>query len=411
MRFFRARRDRLALLSIVAVALLLSSPAAVAFMQNGPLTPDGHEFITLLGGNRAGAPTNEPQENEITGPRAACRTCDQHGTKNWRLWSAIMGQRWADTGGYSAVWGKIPGQNNCFIEVSQDSDFAQYTHALRRKHETDADGNKCANVGMRQRMLKTFLRAVHTPDSETIWFTDGGATTLSFKANKAYFMLGLAIHALEDSFSGEHTERTQDLMKIKTHKTYVGTPNVPEHRHDFGGANIPSKFDKSHGDNPFTNGEKAEPNLKPTAAKAVEATKEFFEAFKQARDRNNKTDTAAIFRAFALKWLDLETANDATVQQCRQTARQANPGGTGRDSWVHSTEQDACLDQNPALDDIMEKEYPAYCRTNCSDGNVGKAVDSTKLAGCLSACCVASPLQCMRGEGRDFTPCVQACHN
>src|SRR5262249_15544836 len=153
------------------------------------------------------------------------------------------------------------------------------------------------------------------------------------KANKAYFLLGNAIHALEDSFSSEHTQRTgANLAKIREHKTYVGTPNVPEHRHDFGGTpEIPARFDKRHGDKPYTRGNKAEASLKDTARAAVVATKEFFEAFQQARAPGAAIGN--IFQAFATKWLDLENGNDATLAQCRHLAHQANPNGAGLDYW------------------------------------------------------------------------------
>ncbi len=176
----------------------------------------GHEFLVVTGAHYlSDGQFAEPgwANNQITGPTASCRKCDQFDTNNWRTWSLVQGNRWADIGGYSVI-----GSGECFHAAVQDSDGVQYQHALRKRCDVGIRGLVRAHAGTVALIRDRFMRAV-TAASEPVWFSDGGMVSLRYKAHRPTFLLGMAIHALQDTFSTEHTFRSGDwhaLIDMKT---------------------------------------------------------------------------------------------------------------------------------------------------------------------------------------------------
>ena len=87
----------------LSLSLTLLAGSVSAFIQKAPVTPVGHEWLTV---NAAAAIENDFTElrassNEVT-RHVGCWTCDQYGTNSLRVWSATMGQRWVDIMGFRA---------------------------------------------------------------------------------------------------------------------------------------------------------------------------------------------------------------------------------------------------------------------------------------------------------------------
>jgi len=145
--------------------------------------------------------------------------------------SAIMGVRWADLMGFRA--GPLfPAQQRCLSAVAQDNEDVQYDHALRRRDEKGPAGGLRAIAGIRQRLLTRFTKAA-TADDAIIDVADGGGQQDHYKVIRSYFLLGRAMHIVQDSFSTIHTQRAgQGFEQLVQVNSYVCTPDAPPHPHE-----------------------------------------------------------------------------------------------------------------------------------------------------------------------------------
>jgi hypothetical protein len=291
---------------VVLAGVLLGGPAR-AFTVKALTQSVGHEFITVEGGHRAGGWFSNPASNQVTGERASCRAlCDKYDTRNFQVWSAAMGNRFADVNGWNVIT-----DGGCFDATAQSSDWVQYPHFLRKKTDTGSEGARRAARGGVDYIKTWFLRAASARE-ESLWIRDGGGSVLRFKVLRPPFYLGIALHALQDSFSDEHTVRTADLKKIVDVKTFVETPSVQRHacpkrksdKDKFTILTFMGQKGRRHGDHAFVSGTRnAVEELKPTARAAMLATRDLFRAFQQAREARGRAE--ALWAKFEKEWLGL----------------------------------------------------------------------------------------------------------
>jgi hypothetical protein len=294
------------------VFAVLAASSAWGFTQKSPITPIGHEKLIVLAAGSAGGSFAEPSVNQIDSPTAGCRWCDRYDTANWKTWSAVMGNRWADIGGYDvpremALANLRHWSTDCFDAVVQDSNAVQFQHSLRQRCDFGMAGFTKTLAGTSALIHDRFVLAVRSAEG-AMWFRDGGTLMVPYKADRPYFLLGLAIHALQDTFSEEHTERTADWSRIRNFKTWVASQAPTPIRHAREGLSADSfKFDSFpkqtpnalHGDNILT----PYPNfaLKPSATQAIAATGDLIHAFEAARRSPGTTET--VWAQFQAKWL------------------------------------------------------------------------------------------------------------
>lgn len=323
----------------------------------------GHCYITHWAGVAAGGMFAEPTTGQVDVPTAACgATCDSHGTKNWNTWSAVMGQRWLDLGGFNAVKqvGRkdvIGQKSDCFEATMQDADDVQYAHALRRRCDSGGAGLRRAYDGLVEFIHKRFLASVDAPDGP-MWFRDGGTSVEFRKANRPAFLLGLALHALQDSFSEEHTTRTADWHSLADIKTYVDTPGVARH------ADVkkdPGKFlggdetslNLNNGDYAWTTLPlKVGSPLKPAAKQALDASKDLMVKFEAARKSPGQKE--ALWRDFVINWLRF--APSASAASSPEPNPKCASDTKDTEKW-----RTACIKKIGREQGIGDIDYPRFC--------------------------------------------------
>lgn len=371
--------------------------ASSAFTQKSPLTSVGHEDLVVEGARRANGWFREPSENQVTGVTASCRTCDQYETKNFKTWSAVMGNRWTDIGGYSVITNA-----KCFNATVQDSDGIQYQHALRKKCDVGPGGLARAHRGTVEVIKDRFMRAVAATD-DSLWFRDGGTIVLRFKANRPSFMLGMSIHALQDSFSEEHAVRDSTWHHMTDLKTYVETLHDARHaeykyadqhfkfKPGIGSLHFPNEH---HGDYPFkTMFSNAYNNLKPSAVAAVAATADLMKAFEAARLAPHEKDR--LFAQFEQNWLRLVPSAAANAPQAADPACSSPTGSYGSGASTDATwltterERTACLHESgvephlaPGNLHATVSDYPKFCwpADTCKEDSFGNFRDAVTRA-------------------------------
>jgi hypothetical protein len=288
----RWRRLGLSVLAGTAAVVASHNHEAEAFSQSSPVTPPGHERITVKGAEMSGLAQLNPEGSEI-GYANNCidSACDTHSTNSDRVWSAVIGQRWTDLMGFYKVE-----QSKCFDAVAQNNEDVQYDHFLRKTRD-DKFGAGASNAyqGSVARFKWLFLQAVAADDS-LILAQDGGGTQLTVHVKKAYFMFGRAVHILEDSFSPEHVTRDPKTGMILDVLSYTTTPDASYHTHD-----SPFWGKKTDADVIFTNGYGG--TLNAPAVMAVSAMSDLWNAFEQAHARPTDTNNATTqLNAFVSKW-------------------------------------------------------------------------------------------------------------
>lgn len=255
--------------------------ASVPFTQASPVTPGGHEVITVRAADSLRDSRLRPRDLEIDS-RVGCVACDRYATRSLLVWSTVMGQRWVDIMGFRAG-PTFPAQERCLNAVAQDPDDVQYDHFLRRRGDEGERGRIRAIAEATARFRTYFVNAVLTPSDQLIDFVDGGATQVAFKARRGAFLFGRAAHLFQDSFSAAHAVRLeQDGYRIVHDiKTYVCTSGAPVHPHVspvdlvLGRVTYDAAPDVIWTD-------KAETDLKPTAKAAVSAMADLWRAFLSA---------------------------------------------------------------------------------------------------------------------------------
>jgi len=202
------------------------------------------------------------------------------------VFDAIVGERWVDLAGYN-----IAGLNTkkWWDAAAQEPPEIQYDHFMRRYDDVGGDGGVNSARDSAQRFVEYFVKAATSPPMEILVY-DGGASSDPVSVDRAYFLFGRAVHLFEDSFSSEHTVRTDtdNFIRVRQVKSYLCALGSEQHTHkinailDFSSGDviwkqtIRSRFD------PTWSAYKAS-NMKPVALTAVEATKDLWAAFIRAR--------------------------------------------------------------------------------------------------------------------------------
>jgi len=351
----RSLRHPARLLWVLAIGLATAS--SEAFSQK-PLK-EGHDLLTVNAAQATGGVFTEPPafqrypngstrpNTEVDKQTAGCSVCDTYNTRSWKTWSAVMGNRWTDLGGY-----RIETSDACFQATMQDSDDVQYSHALRRRGDIGPSGVRRTHDGTVAFIQNRFMQAVREPEG-AMSFRDGGVSERIYKANAPYFILGIALHALQDSFSEEHTVRSADWHKVRDYKTYVGTPGATSHaKHK----TSPDKFHElikptaTNGDFVFASDSSSV--LKPSAQHAVLASSDLMSAFDSAR--RTPSQAAQLWVGFASKWLQF----DPVPATCSSTTDSCPPDGPPKgDVETLRKKCIATAGREPRLD----TDYPRFC--------------------------------------------------
>lgn len=272
---------------------LKKSKAKATAQQQSPVTRSGHELLTRLAGERA--LDGVKQKLPLTGDSRCKRSSCSYGSEHHSVFSAIMGVRWADLMGFRA--GPLfPAQQRCLSSVAQDNEEVQYDHALRMRTDAGPVGGLHAIEGIRQRLTERFVAAV-VADDDAIDIADGGAAQDHFRVMRSFFLLGRALHIVQDSFSTYHMARVApSFREITQVNSYVCTAGAPQHPHDLPGVlDLITKGDSSNGDAIRRSGcnQDTLACLKSEYVASVDASAQLWQAFTRA------TSNAASDRAQA----------------------------------------------------------------------------------------------------------------
>jgi hypothetical protein len=298
----------------MGLAALIARPAPVAgFTQSGAavsggaLFPMGHEWLIRMAAlellSRAGG-AQEPGDPEdprrhwtrglaknldLTTAKAELARVQRDGKEDERyrstygaVYAAIIGERWVDLGGFN--FAKAKGSKiDCLDHVTQQPAELQSDHFLRRHDDVGGAGGVAALARSRVRFMARFLEAALAPRGLlSVW--DGGAERAQLTVDRNYFLLGVAMHTLQDSFSSEHTVRLPEdnYERLRQVKSYLCSAGSEQHTHD----NL-EVIAYTSGDVIWKEGSRLDAgwesfkasNLKPASLVAVEATKDVWAAF------------------------------------------------------------------------------------------------------------------------------------
>jgi hypothetical protein len=307
----------------VVAALLLIAPHGMAFSQKSPATPMGHEYLTAVAttntrfsfrhqqcGSAAASkcrtdfvaqrlaalhPAFDPLKKPI--PESSRSSAKHYGAASFAAYSAVIGQRWVDLMGFPVgFWEVRDDATACWDAIVQANDAIQYDHFLRRSTDIGDTGRVRAMEGAAARFRRYFIEAVRARDGE-INVRDGGLKTGIVTVSRPFFMLGFAIHLLQDSFSAEHAVRSSDFAKVRDIKSYICHPDAPGHTH----SNPLPTAAASHGDIIVSSRDDAlsiTPSnkalvLRDSASAAMAATYHTFLAFVRARANASTPEAAA----------------------------------------------------------------------------------------------------------------------
>ena len=255
--------------TVALIALLaspLSSPPALAFTQSGAGfgaflsgIPIGHEWLTRRSffefvkpdplflddqkdprkswtkGKAQNLNVSDPgSQAEIARITAASQKVNdgRYFSVYDAVYSAIIGERWVDIGGFNVVFAK-GGTVDCFNGVAQNPDELQYDHYLRAQNDTGGAGGVTAATQANARFVTYFVNAAMAYQQRALVWDGGGVSSL-VEVDLNYFMMGRAAHLLQDSFSLEHAVRVADdnYTTLRQVKSYVCTAGSEQHGHD-----------------------------------------------------------------------------------------------------------------------------------------------------------------------------------
>lgn len=193
----------MAVIALGILALAAGPRVGASFTQSGVstafgnLVPMGHEWITrlaaleLLGGDPIMRPDpDDPRRSwrqgrarnpdlsdayarlEATRIRAGASPDRQYESAYRLVFAAIIGQRWADIGGFNVAKAQL-GSYNCHDAVTQQPAEIQYDHFMRRYDDRDAVGGINAAKRSRERFMEYFVSAAMAPATTMIAW-DGG---------------------------------------------------------------------------------------------------------------------------------------------------------------------------------------------------------------------------------------------
>src|SRR5471030_1048902 len=196
-----------ALFTMLAACSLATN--AHAFSQSSPVTPIGHEWLTVapalellkepldakeLAAHEGHAVEGTDAEQESKELIAALAKYQEHGAqfteaeanllksvkgtmsgehygaRHYAIWSAAMGQRWVDIGGFRIT---APHGKKCWDAITQAQAHVQASHFLRRFDEEGGPGALHAIKAAQGRLQLGFLAAATAKDGD-IEFWDGG---------------------------------------------------------------------------------------------------------------------------------------------------------------------------------------------------------------------------------------------
>lgn len=382
-------KRKICLLTILLVAVM---GTAWASSQRSIITPSGHEWITAVAGREAlGDPSiwsslEDDPRKVATFPRSIAPPLPPDVVARMRaqtvpnadpnhyyyagyksVFSAVVGQRWVDIGGFNVsnalAWDKtkvgvalnlVNGgpdayAKGCFDPVAQLPDDIQEDHFLRTWNQTGFEGIQTAAIESRDRFITYFVAAADAPAGDMkVW--DGGTWAESAVVDRQYFLLGRALHLLQDSYSQDHTDRPElrgapdDRVVFGIH-SYACTMQSDQHPH-YGFVAFTSGNWETMGDiiwkartQPYSPG-----NVKVMPMEAIEASKEAFIYFTMAINepdplsRHNKAVSYA--REITAHYLRL----DQNGAQALFASRNASPpAGYVKDAAT----QQACLENLP----------------------------------------------------------------
>ncbi|MBI3074456.1 MAG: hypothetical protein HYY84_20280 [Deltaproteobacteria bacterium] len=315
---------------LAVVVPCLFTTQALAFSQRSPITPIGHEWLTVQAAkNVAREPEFQvlnPPKNEVTKSTAECASAScQYDTNSHKVWSAVMGQRWVDIMGFSVLL-----QGICFDAVAQLNADVQLDHFLVERDTTTPEKRRDALRRANARLRAYFISAAGATD-KILWFADGGAATTHHKAIFSYFAFGRAVHLFQDAFSLEHADRrpsnvAQDSYRtVYDIKSYVCTPGAGWHQHVVAGGppsvmGIREDRYGAHGDVIWLTptAAKTEANLKPHAVVALRATEDLWRAFMRAHTA--RADPGREIDRVILQWMQPAPGGFSDVQHNKTQA-------------------------------------------------------------------------------------------
>ena len=282
--------------------------------------------------------------------RGLCDGHCQYHAGSLRIWSAIMGARWADLMGFRAG-PMFSAQQRCLLAVAQDNEDVQYDHALRRKTDVGPFGGAAAMRAIDERLTTRFTEAVLAGDDD-IPIADGGAKQDHYRAVRSFFLFGRALHIVQDSFSKFHAQRGGlGYREWRQVNSYVCTPHSPVHPHLTPGVKDLFFTDAANGDIIWKDGcdDRTAKCLKAEYVAAVEASRDLWSAFWRCHrlpaDQRSRAAKEEI-GAFVSTWMKApETVLDSTES-----------GECAVDEFCESCrrERDACLAKTGAQPDRLE---------------------------------------------------------
>lgn len=330
------------LLCLITLTLLPTS--VLSFTQHaGTATsnpiPMGHEWITrlsaieLLGGDTYIADDpNDPRKkwtngkaknvdlssamNEVARIKKLGFSEKTYAAIYKPVWDAIIGERWVDIGGNNFTKSKTLYRYDCLDNVTQEPAEVQYDHYMRRFDDVGGQGGLNAANNSKERFIKYFVAAaIANPGDMRVW--DGGGYSVLTTVDRNYFLLGRALHLFEDSFSQDHTVRTEDdqYEKVRQVKSYLCANGSEQHTHN----TIPSYengdviWNPSSKWNGTTWSTYKPSNIKPVALVAIEASKDVWAAFIRTMAVDPaKRQAVAISEATAVanQWLSVKNEQE-----------------------------------------------------------------------------------------------------
>jgi hypothetical protein len=249
--------------ALFAATLLLAALSASGFTQSGvglgigSGIPMGHEWITWLAAfevlEKASVTPDDADprrgwtkglakdlslkgtDREQTDIKSQTVDDSEYRSKYLAIYSAIVGERWVDIGGFSKAAGILFSSVDCLDSVTQQPVDVQWDHFMRRWDERGGNGGVTAARSSRDRFIRYFIAAVTAPPMRMGVYDGGGSTALRV-VDRNYFLLGRAAHLLQDSFSPEHTVRVnQDgYERVRQVKSYLCAPGSEQHSHGVG---------------------------------------------------------------------------------------------------------------------------------------------------------------------------------
>jgi hypothetical protein len=324
----------------IGVAALLARPQPVeGFTQSGGETgvgavvPIGHEWITrmaaleVLGDDPVMTPDpNDPRKTWTKGKAKNTSLAEARGevgrikdddSKENRyastyeaVFSAILGERWVDLGGFNFIKAKYA-QYNCLDNITQLPAEVQYDHFMRRWDDVGGAGGVNAAKKSRERFIAYFVAAAKSPRGILrVW--DGGAYSSEVTVDRNYFLFGRAAHLFQDAFSSEHVVRTEtdNYERVRQVKSYHCAAGAEQHSHDqmdavnYEGGDVIWKTRTGSGFASY----KASA-MKVTALVATEAMKDMWAAFIRVMEKGpteRERAAQAEARTLADNWLSFD---------------------------------------------------------------------------------------------------------